>query len=140
MDVPSRKRDRTKENLTKNIKTLMKNSNKLEKYGAEAYLLVHWKGQFWEYNSFVSRPPSMDELVSNTNSEIIKLDSDNIQRKFYPKPIQKTPISFQGGRSEASLPQAPPKEEINMTFIDDNELLEQQEWDVLGPPPSKKKK
>jgi hypothetical protein len=65
IDVLSHKRDRTKENLTKNVKTLMKNSNKLRKYGADAYLLVHWRGQVWQYSSFVSRPPSMDELVSN---------------------------------------------------------------------------
>ena len=63
VDKPKRKRDRTKENLTKNVKTLMKNSNKLRKYEADAYLLISWRGQFWEYNSFVCRP-SKDELVS----------------------------------------------------------------------------
>ena len=56
----------TWENLTKNIKTLMKNSNKLRKYGADAHLLIHWKGQYCEYTSFVSPSnlPPTEELVS----------------------------------------------------------------------------
>jgi hypothetical protein len=41
MNVSNCKRDRTQENLTKHVKTLMKNSNKLRKYGATAYLLIH---------------------------------------------------------------------------------------------------
>ena len=66
ISISTRKRDRTKENLTKNIRTLMKNSDKLQKYGANAYLVIHWKGQYWEYTSFAypSQPPSRDELVS----------------------------------------------------------------------------
>jgi len=66
ISISTRKRDRTKENLTKNVRTLMKNSNKLRKYGANAYLVIHWRGQYWEYTSFVHppRPPSIDELVS----------------------------------------------------------------------------
>jgi hypothetical protein len=89
------KRDRTKENLTKNIKTLMKNSNKLRKYGADAYLLVHWEGQYWEYTSFVSRPPTIDELVSKNPREIIAT-SNNTKRRCYPKPVQKTPANYNG--------------------------------------------
>jgi hypothetical protein len=70
-----KKRDRTGENLKKNIKTLMKNSNKLRKYGADAYLVVHWKGQYWEFTSFVSpsRPPSTEELESQNLK--IQIDS-----------------------------------------------------------------
>jgi hypothetical protein len=58
MDVLSRKRGRTKENITKIVETLMKNSNKLQIYGADgadAYLLVHWRGQVWQYSYFISR-------------------------------------------------------------------------------------
>jgi hypothetical protein len=69
VSISKPKRDRTKENLTKNIKTLMKNSNKLRKYGADTYLLVHWKGQYWEYTSFVSWPLTMDKLVSRNPRE-----------------------------------------------------------------------
>jgi hypothetical protein len=71
LGISSRKRDRTKENLRKNINTLMKSSDRLKKkYSANAYLIVYWKGQYWEYSSFVdpSRPPSKDELVSKNST------------------------------------------------------------------------
>jgi hypothetical protein len=93
VSISKPKRDRTKENLTKNIKTLMKNSNKLRKYGADAYLLVYWKGQYWEYTSFISQPPTIDELVSKNPREIIAT-SNNIKGRCYPKPIQKTPANY----------------------------------------------
>jgi hypothetical protein len=80
MNASTRKRDRTKENLIKNVKTLMKNSNKLRKYGATAYLIIHWKGQYWEYTSFVSpyRPPSADDLVSENLEIYVSIVPDRV--------------------------------------------------------------
>jgi hypothetical protein len=97
MNVSNHKRDRTRENLMKNIKTLMKNSNKLRKYGADARLLIYWKGQYWEYTSFISPSnlPSTEALVSLESLEIV-LIPDSVQRKRYPKPIQKTPVDYDG--------------------------------------------
>jgi hypothetical protein len=78
MNVSSRKRDRKEANLTKYVKTFTKNSNKLRKYGADSYLIVHWRGQVWQYSSFVSRPPPIDELVSNQSPDGTILDSDRV--------------------------------------------------------------
>jgi hypothetical protein len=66
MNVSNRKHNRTREKFMKNIKTLMKNSTELRKYGADTRLRIQWKGQYCEYTSFISPSnlPSTEELVS----------------------------------------------------------------------------
>jgi hypothetical protein len=62
MDVLSRKRDWTKENLTKNVKTLMKNSNKLRKYELTPTFLSTGEAKFGSTGTTPSGPKALARI------------------------------------------------------------------------------
>lgn len=49
--ISKQKRDRTNENFSKCIKSLLEKSNNLTKYHADVYVLIRREGKLWEYKS-----------------------------------------------------------------------------------------
>ncbi len=69
--IEKRKRDRTNENFSRRVQTLLEKSDELAEYNADVYLLVR-RGKIWEYttNDCNCWPLSSKEIVSATIAHI----------------------------------------------------------------------
>jgi len=74
------KRDRTSENFSKRIKSLLEKSNGLIEYHADVYVLIQRKGKLWEYKSIDYKcwPLSSSAIVSILTRNELKLGADNL--------------------------------------------------------------